>query len=104
MAKADLDKKPFDVVGMFDDVGKNYDTTNTVLSFGRDKYWRRRTRERLGLKPGELVLDLAAGAAGSRLLIDADAAGAGTMDGRAFAGAQFEPLRFFFLGDADARS
>ena len=63
MAKADLEKKPFDVAGMFDDVGKNYDITNTVLSFGLDKYWRRRTRERLHLKPGELVLDLAAGTA-----------------------------------------
>ena len=63
MAKADLDKKPFDVAGMFDDVGKNYDKTNTVLSFGLDKYWRRRTRERLNLQPGELVLDLAAGTA-----------------------------------------
>ena len=63
MAKADLEKKPFDVAGMFDDVGKNYDTTNTVLSFGLDRYWRRRTRERLGLQPGELVLDLAAGTA-----------------------------------------
>lgn len=63
MAKADLDKKPFDVAGMFDDVGKNYDRTNTILSFGLDKYWRRRTRERLALKPGERVLDLAAGTA-----------------------------------------
>lgn len=63
MAKADLEKKPFDVAGMFDDVGENYDITNTVLSFGLDKYWRRRTRERLHLKPGELVLDLAAGTA-----------------------------------------
>lgn len=63
MAKADLEKKPFDVAGMFDDVGKNYDITNTVLSFGLDRYWRRRTRERLNLKPGERVLDLAAGTA-----------------------------------------
>lgn len=63
MAKADLEKKPFDVAGMFDDVGKNYDKTNTVLSFGLDKYWRCRTRERLQLKPGEKVLDLAAGTA-----------------------------------------
>mgnify|MGYP002715950748 FL=1 len=63
MAKADLDKKPFDVAGMFDDVGKNYDRTNTILSFGLDKYWRRRTRKRLALKPGERVLDLAAGTA-----------------------------------------
>ena len=63
MAKADLEKKPFDVAGMFDDVGENYDITNTVLSFGLDRYWRRRTRERLNLKPGERVLDLAAGTA-----------------------------------------
>lgn len=48
---------------MFDAVGEKYDITNTVLSFGQDRMWRRRTRERLNLKPGELVLDLAAGTA-----------------------------------------
>nr|WP_208400802.1 demethylmenaquinone methyltransferase [Corynebacterium glutamicum] len=48
---------------MFDDVGKNYDLTNTVLSFGQDRVWRKRTRQRLDLKPGEKVLDLAAGTA-----------------------------------------
>ncbi|EEI63618.1 ubiquinone/menaquinone biosynthesis methyltransferase [Corynebacterium glucuronolyticum ATCC 51866] len=48
---------------MFDDVGKNYDITNTILSFGQDRMWRRRVRERLALKPGENVLDLAAGSA-----------------------------------------
>ncbi|MGV0437268.1 demethylmenaquinone methyltransferase [Corynebacterium mastitidis] len=63
MAKASLDKKPLDVAAMFDDVGKNYDLTNTVLSFGQDHRWRRRTRERLNLRPGERVLDLAAGTA-----------------------------------------
>lgn len=48
---------------MFDAVGEKYDLTNTVLSFGQDRRWRRRTRERLNLKPGEKVLDLAAGTA-----------------------------------------
>ena len=48
---------------MFDGVGKNYDITNTVLSFGQDRLWRKHTRERLGLQPGEKVLDLAAGTA-----------------------------------------
>ena len=48
---------------MFDDVGKNSDITNTILSFGQDRMWRRRVRERLALKPGEKVLDLAAGSA-----------------------------------------
>ena len=61
MSKADLEKKPFDVARMFDAVGKKYDITNTVLSFGQDARWRRLTRERLNLKPGEKVLDLAAG-------------------------------------------
>lgn len=63
MAKADLEKKPFDVARMFDAVGSRYDITNTVLSFGLDAYWRRRARERLALQPGEKVLDLAAGTA-----------------------------------------
>lgn len=63
MAKADLEKKPFDVASMFNDVGEKYDTTNTVISLGQDRYWRRRTRERLNLQPGEKVLDLAAGTA-----------------------------------------
>ena len=63
MAKADLDKKPFDVAAMFDDVGEKYDLTNTVISFGQDRRWRKRTRERLNLKPGEKVLDVVAGTA-----------------------------------------
>ena len=63
MAKADLDKKPFDVASMFDAVGEKYDLTNTILSFGQDARWRRLTRKRLDLRPGEKVLDLAAGTA-----------------------------------------
>jgi len=63
VAKADLDKKPFDVASMFDAVGEKYDLTNTILSFGQDARWRRLTRKRLDLRPGEKVLDLAAGTA-----------------------------------------
>lgn len=48
---------------MFNDVGEKYDLTNTVISFGQDRRWRRRTRERLNLRPGEKVLDVAAGTA-----------------------------------------
>ena len=63
MSKASLEKQPFDVARMFDAVGAKYDITNTVLSFGQDRRWRRRTRERLNLSPTDLVLDLAAGTA-----------------------------------------
>lgn len=48
---------------MFDDVGEKYDLTNTILSFGQDRVWRKKARQRLALKPGEKVLDLAAGTA-----------------------------------------
>ena len=63
LTRATLDKAPVDVASMFDTVSKNYDLTNTVLSLGIDNYWRKRTRERLDLKPGDKVLDLAAGTA-----------------------------------------
>ncbi|TXG92888.1 demethylmenaquinone methyltransferase [Rhodococcus rhodnii] len=46
---------------MFDGVAARYDITNTVLSFGQDRGWRRATRAALGARPGEKVLDLAAG-------------------------------------------
>lgn len=48
---------------MFDAVGKKYDITNTAMTGGLDRLWRIRTRERLMLKPGDKVLDLAAGTA-----------------------------------------
>ncbi len=48
---------------MFDGVARRYDLTNTVLSFGQDRRWRRLTRAALAPEPGERVLDLAAGTA-----------------------------------------
>jgi demethylmenaquinone methyltransferase / 2-methoxy-6-polyprenyl-1,4-benzoquinol methylase len=48
---------------MFDGVARRYDLTNTVLSLGQDRYWRRATRSALGVGPGQKVLDLAAGTA-----------------------------------------
>jgi len=61
MTRAGLDKKPRDVAAMFDGVARRYDVTNTVLSGGQDRRWRRLTRQTLELAPGERVLDLAAG-------------------------------------------
>lgn len=48
---------------MFDGVARRYDLTNTVLSLGQDRYWRRATSAALGIGPGDTVLDLAAGTA-----------------------------------------
>lgn len=61
MSRASLDKDPHDVASMFDAVARRYDITNTVLSAGRDRHWRRATRAALQVGPGDKVLDLAAG-------------------------------------------
>jgi demethylmenaquinone methyltransferase/2-methoxy-6-polyprenyl-1,4-benzoquinol methylase len=61
VTRADLDKQPHEIAEMFDGVAGRYDRTNTVLSFGRDRGWRRATRQALDPRPDERVLDLAAG-------------------------------------------
>ncbi len=61
MTRASLAKQPRDVASMFDGVARRYDLTNAVLSMGQDRRWRRRTRQTLELRPGQWVLDLAAG-------------------------------------------
>ena len=37
---------------MFDGVARRYDITNTVLSLGQDRFWRRQTRAALGIGGG----------------------------------------------------
>ncbi|BBY73662.1 demethylmenaquinone methyltransferase [Mycolicibacterium parafortuitum] len=63
MNRASLEKNPHEVASMFDGVARRYDLTNTVLSLGQDRFWRRATREALRLSPTDKVLDLAAGTA-----------------------------------------
>src|SRR3984893_1166637 len=54
---------PPEDASMFDAVANRYDLTNTVLSLGEERYWRRATRSALRIGPGQKVLDLAAGTA-----------------------------------------
>ncbi len=61
MSRAGLDKEPHDVARMFDGVAEKYDITNDVLSMGQDRRWRKRVVELVAPRPGELILDLAAG-------------------------------------------
>ena len=63
VSRASLEKDPHDVASMFDAVARRYDLTNTVLSLGQDRFWRRQTTAALGIGPGDTVLDLAAGTA-----------------------------------------
>ncbi len=61
MTRAELDKQPGDVRRMFDAVAKRYDLTNDVLSLGQDRRWRYAVLDAVDPRPGERVLDLAAG-------------------------------------------
>jgi demethylmenaquinone methyltransferase/2-methoxy-6-polyprenyl-1,4-benzoquinol methylase len=46
---------------MFDTVAEKYDVTNDVLSLGQDRLWRRAVVAAVDAKPGERILDIAAG-------------------------------------------
>jgi demethylmenaquinone methyltransferase/2-methoxy-6-polyprenyl-1,4-benzoquinol methylase len=61
VTRAHLDKRPADVAAMFDDVARRYDLTNDVLSLGQDRRWRRLVVDAVDPRPGQTVLDLAAG-------------------------------------------
>ncbi|MGI9824305.1 class I SAM-dependent methyltransferase [Agromyces sp. Marseille-Q5079] len=61
MTRADLGKDPSQVSAMFDRVAARYDRTNTVLSMGNAPLWRVSTTRAVAPKPGERILDVAAG-------------------------------------------
>ncbi|CAN5450429.1 demethylmenaquinone methyltransferase [soil metagenome] len=61
MVRAEMDKQPDEVSGMFDDVAPNYDRTNAVMSVGNSGLWRIATVRAVDPKAGERILDLAAG-------------------------------------------
>ncbi|GAA1551533.1 MULTISPECIES: demethylmenaquinone methyltransferase [Streptomyces] len=67
MTRASLDKQPHEVASMFDGVAANYDLTNDVLSLGQARLWRREVARAVAARPGQKVLDLAAGTATSSL-------------------------------------
>ncbi|WP_133873578.1 demethylmenaquinone methyltransferase [Actinoplanes brasiliensis] len=103
VTRADLDKQPHEVAEMFDGVAERYDLTNTVLSFGQDRGWRRSTRAALGLRPGERVLDVGAGTGISTEELSrsgAFAVGADLSTGMLQAGRRVRPHVPLVAGDA----
>ncbi|MCB2174667.1 MAG: demethylmenaquinone methyltransferase [Actinomycetales bacterium] len=69
--RASLDKRPGEVAAMFDAIARRYDLTNDVISLGQDRRWRRATVAAVDARPGEVVLDLAAGTGTSSEPFDA---------------------------------
>ena len=74
MARAELDKRPGDVAAMFDAIAGRYDLLNDLLSMGQVRLWRRAVARITGARPGERVLDLAAGTGTSSLTFTATGA------------------------------
>lgn len=61
MTRASLDKRPAEVAAMFDRTAARYDLLNDLMTGGLDRLWRREVGRALAVRPGELVLDVAAG-------------------------------------------
>ncbi len=103
MARAQLDKDPVDVAGMFDDVAARYDVMNDVLSLGMDRAWRRATVDAIGAVAGERVLDLAAGTGTSSAALADRGVSTVACDfstGMVFEGKSRRPDLAFIAGDA----
>ncbi|CAA9295405.1 MAG: Demethylmenaquinone methyltransferase [uncultured Friedmanniella sp.] len=102
-ARATLDKRRADVAAMFDRVAARYDLTNDVLSLGQDRAWRRRTVQAVAPRPGQRVLDLAAGTGTSSEPFDRAGATVVPTDlslGMLQVGKQRRPGLSFVAGDA----
>ena len=64
---AGLDKQPDEVSGMFDQVAARYDLTNDFMTFGQHRIWRRCLSKVVAARPGQIILDIAAGTGTSSL-------------------------------------
>nr|WP_155073684.1 demethylmenaquinone methyltransferase [Streptomyces taklimakanensis] len=98
-----MDKHPDEVAAMFDKVAARYDLTNDVLSLGQTRLWRRAVARAVDARPGERVLDLAAGTGTSS--VPFALAGAFTVpcdfsQGMLREGKKREPWMPFTAGDA----
>lgn len=67
MSRATLQKDPKDVAAMFDETAAKYDLMNDVMSLGQTRLWRRAVLACIDPRPGERILDIAAGPGSSSL-------------------------------------
>jgi demethylmenaquinone methyltransferase/2-methoxy-6-polyprenyl-1,4-benzoquinol methylase len=88
---------------MFDGVAERYDLTNDLLSLGQARLWRRAVAQAVDARPGEWVLDLAAGTGTSSTPFQQAGANVVACDfslGMLEVGRQRNPYLDFAAGDA----
>jgi demethylmenaquinone methyltransferase/2-methoxy-6-polyprenyl-1,4-benzoquinol methylase len=103
MSRASLAKDPHEVAAMFDGVAERYDLTNDLLSLGQARLWRRAVAQAVDARPGEWVLDLAAGTGTSSTPFQQAGANVVACDfslGMLEVGRQRNPYLDFAAGDA----
>lgn len=103
MSRANLNKEPEEVAAMFDAVAKKYDLTNDILSLGQTRAWRKAVVSAVAPKPGEKILDLAAGTGTSTqpfYVAGADPIACDFSQGMIEVGKQQFPHLTFVQGDA----
>jgi demethylmenaquinone methyltransferase / 2-methoxy-6-polyprenyl-1,4-benzoquinol methylase len=103
MPRAQLDRQPREVARMFDAVAARYDRMNAVMTMGQERRWRGVVARELQIRPGDRVLDLAAGTGASSVPIEAMGAQAVACDfslGMLGVGAARHPQLSFVAGDA----
>ncbi len=101
--RATLDKRRADVAAMFDRVAARYDLANDIISLGQDRAWRLDVVEAVDPRPGQRILDLAAGtgtssvpfAAAGAIVVPTDLS-----DGMLQVGKRRLPQLPFIAGDA----
>lgn len=101
--RAGLDKEPDEIQNMFDHVARRYDLLNMVMSGGQVRRWRKATTAAIAPRPGERILDLAAGTGTSSTALVAAGARVVACDrskGMVDVGRRQNPQVRFVLGDA----
>lgn len=56
-----IDKSPSTIGGLFDDITPTYDNLNRMMSMSVDVMWRKQGLDRLDIRKGDKVLDIATG-------------------------------------------
>jgi len=102
--RADMEKRPDEVAGMFSDVAPGYDRTNLMLSMGNSALWRMAVQRAVDPQPGERILDVAAGTGTSAAALARSGATVVAVDfspGMIEEGRKRNPRIEFVLADAE---